>query len=413
MKASITIITVLLLLFLTRASSAVQEISNIRADAEKMTVWTAVGCSTLLRGIPTKSVDNCKIEVVQHLDAVKVTPHLPGTYRVGAVVLRVLPKLPKANAGFGFYYSPGRHKYPFEKMYFKDMRDHGMNTLTVQAHNLPKVKPEKNAAAAIARQVNNGVSVGLIDTQYPIVCYSVDAHDVVEAQKYRIGHWPELIVQSIDEPNYTQLSTLEKYFADAKEKRIRIGTAIAGYNCIGYNQTLPWCKPEDEGKPVPGIGHLLDIWIVMMDGMTDAVRNAAWTGSKGLWSYMAYPINNAPIHRWSFGLWAWKARTKVNLIWAYVDKQECWDFSRIIETPAGPLTTEAMEGLSEGITDYRVLQAVSELDTPESIAWLRSVEDRVNLAWWPRGYVRDNQHLEMPLVDMSSIRREGLLLLSK
>jgi len=321
--------------------------------------------------------------------------------------------LPPADAGFGCFYSPGRCKYANERAYFEDMKAAGLNTFAPQANNLPGDTVTHTAAENIARQLNTAAEVGLLDLRWPVICYSVGAQDVVDAQQYRKPglKWPELVVQSIDEPNHTQMKYLEEYQVAAHKAGMRIGTACAGYGAIGYNQMLPWCKPEDEGKPVPGYGQWLDIWVVLVGTLTEAVRAAADKQGAETWAYLAYPVKNRFMQRWTFGLWAWRAKTRVNLVWAYIDKQAGFDYSRAKETPEGPVETSSMRGLADGIVDYRVLQAVSRLKSGAAQRWLAEVEKETTLGWWPRGYVKDNQDRERPTVDMAQVRREGLRLL--
>lgn len=332
----------------------------------------------------------------------------------GPVAAYDLDDLPQPEVGFGFYYSPGRCQYGLERRYFEDMRDHGCNTVTVQAHGVTGQPVEPTAAERIARQVNLACEVGLADQRFPILCYSVGPQDVVDAQRYRKPDltWPELIVQTIDEPNHTQEATLRKYHAEAHAAGLRNGTAVAGYVCTGYTQELPWCAPEDAGKPVPGVGQYIDIWVILVGTLNRDVQRAAVRNRAPVGSYLAYP--SSPIlDRWTFGLWAWRARTKINLLWAYIDKQDGWDYSRVTETLTGPVT-RCYPGYAEGITDYRVLQAVRDLHTPEARHWLRSVERETSLGWWPRGYVRppEEQAAQVPTVDLDAVRAQGLALLN-
>jgi hypothetical protein len=324
-----------------------------------------------------------------------------------------LADLPKPEVGFGFYYSPGRCAYGLERAYFEDMAAHGCNTLTVQAHGVTGQVEEATAAERIARQVNLAAEVGIADPRFPILCYSVGPQDVVDAWRYKRHDltWPELVVQTIDEPNHTQEETLRQYHAEAHAANIRIGTAVAGYVCTGYTQALPYCAPEDVGKPVPGMADYIDIWVILVGSLTKAVQQEATRHRAVVGAYYSYPAS--PImDRWTFGLWAWKARTKINLLWAYIDKQECWDFSRVTETPTGPVD-RGYAGYAEGITDYRVLQAVRDLGTPEARHWLRGVERRTPLGWWPRGYVRppEEQAAQVPTMDLDQVRADGIALL--
>lgn len=326
-------------------------------------------------------------------------------------------KLPPADAGFGFYYSPGRLKYAGEEVYFRDMKAHGMNTLTIQANDLPG-QLQEDAPHNLARQLNTAARVGLMDLRFPVVCYSADAKIVTQTLPLRAPglRWPELVVQSIDEPNHTQERFLREYRDAAHAAPMRIGTAVAGYVLTGYTQVLPWCAPEDVGKHVPGIAQYLDIWIVLVGTLNEAVQTLARKQGADVWSYYPYPAGeNFGLDRWTFGLYAWRAQTRVNLIWAYVDKQDSWDFSRVTETPTGPKPRAGMLGLEQGIIDYRVLQAVSKLPTARAQKWLREVEAKTTLGWWPKSYVRDpkEQSEQKPTVDMDRVRAQGLRLLDR
>ena len=217
-------------------------------------------------------------------------------------------------------------------------------------------------------------------------------------------------MQSIDEPNYTQMRYLQEYQEAAHKAGLRIGTACAGYGATGYRQTLPWCKPEDEGKPVPGYGQYLDIWIVLVGTLTTGVQDAARKQGAVVGGYLAYP-SSPLLDRWTFGCWAWKAKTRTNLLWAYIDRQEHWTYSRVVETPDGPQDPPGGAGYAEGIIDYRVLLGVSRLKSTKACRWLAGVEKETDLGWWPRGYVKDDQHKEVPTVDLARMRREGMALL--
>lgn len=324
-------------------------------------------------------------------------------------------QLPEPEVGFGFFYSPGRCKYANEVKYFEHMKAHGMNTFAPQANALPGTKGG-TAAENIARQVNNACRVGMLNVSIPVICYSVDAQDVVQAYRYREPGlcWPELVVASVDEPNATQETVLKTYSDCAHAFGIRIGTAVAGYVCTGYREELPWCAPENVGHKVPGIGKWLDIWVVLVGTLTQGTRAACGRRDAMLGGYLAYP-SNAQLDRFTFGLWAWKARTKTNLIWAYVDPTPEWDYSRIVETPEGPVDKPGMDGLAAGIMDYRVLQGVRDLRTKESWAWLKKVEKQTPLGWWPNSYVAgwELQSTQVPTVDMDAVRQEGIRLLQE
>jgi hypothetical protein len=319
--------------------------------------------------------------------------------------------LPAPDCGFGLFYCP--QETANETWTFAAMRDAGCNTLAVQARPLPG-QQTGTAAEAIARELNNAAQVGLLDPTIPVICYSVDPPDVVAAKSLKDPtlKWPELIQQSVDEPNHTQEATLRQYRDAAHALGLRIGTAVAGYVCTGYTQELPWCAPEDVGKPVPGMGMYLDFWVCLVGTWGEGTREAAKAQGAELGAYLAYP-SSIVLDRWTCGLWAWKARVRMVLLWAALNKQVGWDYSRVAENPAGAAQQPGLVGIAAGIIDYRVLQAVRDLHTAKTDEWLASVEAQVPLNWWPRNYVKDNQDKEVPTIDMDKIRAEGLAFLKE
>jgi len=325
----------------------------------------------------------------------------------------IAAQLPRLEYGSGLFYTPGR--WADEPACMSAMAQSGLNTLATQARPVPgEPEGKQTAAQHTARQLNNAAAAGLLDSRFPVICYSVGPKDVVEAKKYRApsAKWPELIVQSIDEPNHTQEATLRQYYGEAHKAGLRIGTALAGYVATGYTCIPPWCRPEDKGKWVPGMGQYLDAW-VMLVGTFDPTMRAACEKQGALFgAYLAYP--SSPIlDRWTYGLWAWKVKPTILLAWAALNKQEGWDYSRIAEKPDGTIDPSGLKGIREGILDYRVLQAVRDLHSPRGDAFLRKVEAATVFEWWPRGFQEKNQHLEKPTVDLDNVRQTGLAILAE
>lgn len=321
-----------------------------------------------------------------------------------------LDNLPPLEVGAGLFYTPG--KYANETLYLAAMRDAGCNTFAPQARPLAGQPAGETAGQAIAREVNAAAQVGLLDVRFPVICYSVNPPDLIEAKLHKLPDvdWPELVVQSIDEPNQTQETTLRQYRDAAHAAGMRIGTALAGYGATGYAQQLPWCTPENAGKWVPQIGQYLDLWICLVGTFGEGTFAAARKQGAQVGGYLAYPSSNV-LDRWTLGLWAWKAKTFVNLLWAAINPQEGWDYSRIREVSGTEFDAGGLDGIREGILDYRVLQAVRDLHTPAADKWLASVEEQVPLGWWPSGYVATDQDKQVPSVDMGAIRAAGLALL--
>lgn len=320
--------------------------------------------------------------------------------------------LPNMDCGVGLFYCP--QETANETGTLAAMRDAGCNTFAPQARPLPGQTTPESAGAAIARQVNSAARVGLLDVRFPLVCYSVVPADVVEANTLRDPaiQWPELIQQSVDEPSALQEATLRDYRDKAHAAGLRIGTAVAGYVCTGYTQSLPWCEPEGVGKLIPGMGKYLDLWVLLVGTWGEATREAAQAQGAEIGAYLAYPSSTV-LDRWTCGLWAWRARVRTVLLWAALNKQAAWDYSRVREAPGGSCAQPGLSGVRDGTLDYRVLQAVRDLHIPEADRWLAGVEARVDLGWWPHSYVATNQDKEVPTVDMDNVRADGLALLKE
>jgi hypothetical protein len=325
--------------------------------------------------------------------------------------------LPNADAGFGCYYTPGY--FGAETLYLAAMRDHGLNYFAPQARLLPGEPEDKwaekdGAARCIAREINNAALVGLLDCRFPLVCYKVGPADVIRAKDFRLPdvEWPELACQNSDEPNGRQVNWVRQCHEEAHAAGLRDGTAVAGYQITGYYAELPWCDPKDVDTWERGLAEFLDIWIIGVGTWRDNIYKIAAKQGAMIGSYLAYPSSNI-LDRYTFGVYAWKMRSNVNLVWAAINKQATWDYSRIEEVSATEFKHEKLDGLLEGTIDYRVLQAVASLQTRKTDEWLKGVEDSVPFGWWPKGYVKDNQDKEIPTVDMDKVRTEGLALLKK
>ena len=89
-------------------------------------------------------------------------------------------RLPKPDVAFGFFYGPGRCLYAQERAYLLDMKRHGCNTFAPHANELPG-ETGHTAPENIARQLNTAAEVGLLDTRFPVICYSVGPEDLVKA----------------------------------------------------------------------------------------------------------------------------------------------------------------------------------------------------------------------------------------
>lgn len=117
------------------------------------------------------------------------------------------------------------------------------------------------------------------------------------------------------------------------------------------------------------------------------------------------------IDRYRFGCWAFKHSSITNLVWAYSDGE----FSRAEETEDGPEDTEGMLALSEGITDYRMLQALSDIDMRGPQELVQKVMAQTMIEFWPDGFSEDyeRQASQIPPIDFDEFRERGMYWLQK
>lgn len=93
-------------------------------------------------------------------------------------------ELPKASCGFGLYYLPCKLGTVTEEEAFRHMAENGMNTFAPHAGPLPG-ETGGTPAEHLARSLNTAAQVGLTDTRFPVICYSISARDILAALKLR------------------------------------------------------------------------------------------------------------------------------------------------------------------------------------------------------------------------------------
>jgi hypothetical protein len=294
------------------------------------------------------------------------------------------------------------------------MARHGFNTFTPYARELPEAFgiDNRDGGALLAWHVQTAIDVGLCDSRFPLVCLSCVPGDITSAQaRYGAPTWPELVSYNQDEPGLAARDAVAQYAQAAHAAGLRSGTAITGDIALQ-------------------IGDPLDIWIIHMDSMTEALR-AGLPGDKARWLYnCSLRGSNAALHRYWTGVYTWAMAPEVCLTWTYTHDPESrirpdgtWDLRRVYDTATcdaegNPLPTVALEGMQEGIIDSRFLQALARLNTPDGNAYLSELRAQVPVAFWPGGRVReyssypwDVPDTAVPPIDLVRMRSELVRLL--
>lgn len=361
---------------------------------------------------PDKEHPSWGVRLFARAPGVHVVPiRCPGN--TVTVTLRVTAGVPPSDCGFGFYGNYQAYSYGGqEPLYLKHMRDYGCNTFTAYSWTAD--------GSDLVRQMETAARVGLLDKRFGILVLPTSPPGTLIPRAVEAGRdseaWPELIAYNHDEPRRDQEDSVRAASRTVHDAGLRTGTAMGAASAFL-------------------MGDCLDIWIVHMNVVNDTLRELCRRQDAEWWVYNCnLRGTNAPLHRYYTGAWTWKVRPKVNLLWAYqhggtslVHKDGTWAPGRAWEhalgAPDGPMSTVGLEGVRDGIIDYRVLRRLEQLvaahprheKVPEIAHWLQSITDRVDTQFWPLG--RDPGYAEefwdvpdtaVPPIDGARMRRKAL-----
>lgn len=387
----------------------IQDPTGIRKPHPTLTLWTCVGEWVTVRAdAAPNTTPGVAIDRVECLDLWRLTPDAPGRYEVpfggDELTLHVTPTLPPADAGFGFYMSPVRLQYPeHEEAHYRLAAEYGANTMAPQAQSLPG-EPEGRPDVWLARQLNAAARAGLLRDGVPVQVTGCDTKNMLRAMKLAEHPWPELLAQGPEEANPHHVLKCKRYRQVANGRGFRLATTSSGYyveELAPYTDIMSWQAQ----------------W-----ANEEAIRRCAELGCER-WTFhtdMTNP-NNSPLNRWAWGAFAWRLQARGNMVWAWINHQGDIDYSRAAETPEGPQPTLALNGLREGVVDYRALQALTATGDPDALDWIKAHMAMVRLDFWPEGYrppwyydtgvYRDEQKMrsdQEPRMDMADLRANTL-----
>lgn len=296
------------------------------------------------------------------------------------------------------YFPSGYLTPELREAYYRDMKAHGMNTVTV--YNTPDVDGTtvdfdrdytwKLTDEEIKKLNDNNLAIdrdeverrfqfglnrviplirksGLADSKQPIPWLvhkqglygwgDMPSPALKESvEKWRSNDWPGPLLYVNDEP-------------DGHPDRI-----------TAARQTLDRIKALDLQIPtvtanvaIEELGSDYDVWIQLERRITPEMAKAAEEHDAALWVYNCNtPTSNAQLTRALFGFWAYRAGVKGIGLWAYYDAKN-WlqdsegvihgkntylsfletGLSRICPSPEGPIPTVSWETTREGVNDYR------------------------------------------------------------
>ncbi|MEE3283842.1 MAG: LamG-like jellyroll fold domain-containing protein [Planctomycetota bacterium] len=297
-------------------------------------------------------------------------------------------RLPDPRAAFLVYhhetYVPDQFLTPeLRRAYYRDMVEHGMNTVTVYnnadvdgkqldfAHNTGYAAGNPRRDYGLDTTMKMILDSGLCRTGQPVLWLTSRSGEKgygwggtpEPALKAMLGEWkkrkwPEPLFYATDEPGGTgpRAEAARSLLRTIKSWGLPIRTTTAGL------------EPEVLGK-------YFDVWIQGEAGVSqNSVRLAKKLKSE-VWTYTCHGMHqNMPFPRALYGFWAARTGIKGVASWAYYDNK-VWTadangnvsgdprtrLSQVCLSPNGPIPTIAWEAIREGVDDYRYLQFLQDL----------------------------------------------------
>lgn len=313
--------------------------------------------------------------------------------------------------GWGFFYDYGRlpatyRTAEYQRKCFRQMAAIGMNTTTIYGWHGGQDLADVELQLTLAKEE------GLGERPIPILVCASPAD--VQANLHVPSGSPELIGYGRDEPPDTEeaAETVAKKSAEWHAVGMRTGSAIS---------------PDHANR----VGGAMDILILHTPSLGSYVPD----GKHELWAYNCQLRGtNAPLHRYVMGLYALAAHRRLGVkamfLWSYVHNEDSgvflnddgsirWWGLRVYEHalpgPNGPLPTVGLDGIREGIVDFKILDEAGRKAGNEG--WLDDLVSSVPLDMWmgtdhPGGpaessYFWDVPDLAKPNFDLDAIRAEA------
>ncbi len=332
-----------------------------------------------------------------------------GTLKVTAAgqVIRELPlevevmdiDLPEPDIAFLIYHHEHYIAAEFltpelQQAYYRDMREHGMNTVTVYnnadvdgsakvdfAHNYGYKPEDPRFAVGLDTQLKWILASGLGASGQPVL-WLPSGHGYgwggvpepalrATLETWKSRGWPTPLLYVNDEPGG------EGPRAEAALKRLKL---IKSWD-VPVRTTTAGLDPDV-------LGRYYDVWIEGDGAITLETLQKANKLSSELWTYnCTCPHDNMPFCRAFYGFLAFRTGVKGVAQWAYYDNK-LWTadadgnpggnprtrLSRVCVSPNGPIPTLSWEAMREGIDDYRYAQRLRSLITEagEKLARLSS-----------------------------------------
>lgn len=301
----------------------------------------------------------------------------PGTPQqaLTAVPYYHLPELPAPDMAWGFYFDYNRipaalRTDAYVRKCMRHMAQAGLNTVTLYGD-----KP------TITRHAHIAYEEGLIATQ-PVLCLGDLPDAVIQDPPIK---WPEFVGYGPDEPGPEQADAVRESVAAWHKRGVRCATAVKYAAGVSYLQPL-------------------DIWILNARNLYDGVVREG----KDLWLYECrFRGTNQRLHRYWTGLYAYAMHERygVKALWTWgyfhdddsqlvIGREDTWRwqtsgrYEHALPGPDGPIGTVGLDGMTEGIEDFKVLHALGE--TGDAKKWMERLVFSVEPEFWKGTTVWDN-----------------------
>lgn len=305
----------------------------------------------------------------------------------GVLMLRVevLPiRLAEPDVTYGMYHRhseqlPENKTEGFFRQALRDMRAHGMNSMSVYADVESKkangeYQVDLDYAAnhySLRKQMALLQEAGLASQDHLLLLLAAGKYDgcfwgedktlAAIQQEQRQRGWPEFLLYLVDEPGGAERIALAKSLNNVAHRvpGLRTTTAI--------------------GEPGELADHY-DVWIVSSSvANLTAVKAFAQQKGKEVWTYDCVSNGNQPRNdRYFAGYHTWSAGLKGNWQWCYTEKgsghvtaagdievpnptyEDPWYATFLISAPGSAIPTLGFEARREGVDDYRYLQTLKQ-----------------------------------------------------
>ena len=366
--------------------------------------------------------------------------------------VEVLPiRLAEPDITYGMYY---RHSHQVPelkteehlKRALRDMRAHGMNSMSVYAHVERKTPdgfrmdldhaPEN---PGLNRQMALLGEAGLLSPRHPLLLLATGKTDgsfwgeektiaALQAEQRRRG-WPEFLLYLVDEPSGSARIAFAKELNDIAHRVPGVRTTTA----LGVPREL---------------APYYDVWIVgdTVYTMDDVLAQGKALG-KEVWTYDCVSNGCQPRNdRYFAGYFTWSAGLRGNWQWCYTEDgsarvnakgeievknvayEDPWYAMYLLPSPDGPIPTLGWEARREGVDDYRYLRTLQECvekagadsrDVRAARAFLDDVRRRTHrpplrpMASYPAICYERLTHPRLAPADYDAIRRRAAELIMR